>query len=288
MTNFAKRLFGRPHSVSRTNQETTPLGDYILGFCSGSQDARSYAETHLARLIRTLELTPKGQPGDAILEMGAYMQITPALHTVLGYSEVRGCYLGQLGSTDNKSVVSASGEQFCCEIDLFNAEADRYPYADGRFAAVLCCELLEHLAEDPMHMMSEVNRILRPGGHFVLSTPNIAALRSIAAVFNGYHPGLFSQYTARVGGNRSDPRHSREYTPREIRQLFEAAGFRVTNAETGPYGLPSGSKDQREFDWVLPLLQEKGFSTEMRDDVIHIVGSKAGPVRDRYPAWLYV
>ena len=37
------------------------------------------------------------RPGDRILEMGAYLQITPALRSKLGYGEVRGCYYGARG-----------------------------------------------------------------------------------------------------------------------------------------------------------------------------------------------
>ena len=35
--------------------------------------------------MRTLEMTPAGDPAESILEMGAYMQITPALKFKLGY-----------------------------------------------------------------------------------------------------------------------------------------------------------------------------------------------------------
>src|SRR5262249_22275212 len=97
-------------------------------------------------------------------------------------------------------------------------------------------------------------------------------------------PGLFSQYTARMGGNRSDPRHAREYTPREIHQLMEAAGFSVQHLETGPY--PAKRPD--EHDWVLPILRAQGQSTELRDDTIHAVGRKERAVQERYPNWLYV
>jgi SAM-dependent methyltransferase len=203
------------------------LAEYILGFSSQSPEARAYAETHLGRLVRTLEITPRGLDRDRILEMGAYMQITPALKTRLGYGEVRGCYLGPLGSTDEKTATSSKGETFRCFIDLFNAEADPYPYPDEHFATVLCCEILEHLAENPMHMMAELNRIIRPGGHLVLSTPNICALRAVSAVLGGYHPGLYTQYTKRKGGNLAEPRHAREYAPREVSLLLGASGFRV-------------------------------------------------------------
>lgn len=256
--------------------------EYILGFCSQSAEARAYAETHLGRFVQTLKMTPPGEAHERLLEMGAYMQITPALGK-LGYGEVRGCYLGPLGETHEKTVVSSTGESFSCLIDLFNAEKDVYPYVDSHFSTVVCCELLEHLADDPMHLMAEVNRILRPGGSFVLSTPNICALRAVAAVLSGYHPGLYTQYTARKGGNDIEPRHAREYTPSEIEGLFEAAGFSVDLIETGPYGLerPTG------YDWTVDLIKSKGFRTDLRDDAIHVVAKKRGPVKDRYPAWLY-
>lgn len=96
--NLARRLFRFPVSVSATDPTHVPLSNYILGFSSHSPQARSYAETHLARLVWTVDLTPKGGPADAILEMAAYMQITPAFRTVLGYGEVHGCYLGELGA----------------------------------------------------------------------------------------------------------------------------------------------------------------------------------------------
>jgi 2-polyprenyl-3-methyl-5-hydroxy-6-metoxy-1,4-benzoquinol methylase len=55
---------------------------------------------------------------------------------------------------DHKRVVSETGEEFACDIDHFNAEKDPFPYPAEHFTTVLCCELIEHLAEDPMHMMS--------------------------------------------------------------------------------------------------------------------------------------
>jgi SAM-dependent methyltransferase len=282
------RWFGKhsPKELSHSNAEPLREGlrDYIFEFSSQSAEARAYAETHAGRLVRTIELTPPGRSQDAVLEMGAYMQITPALKTRLGYGEVRGCYLGPLGKTHIQEVTSTKGEKFTCPIDLFNAETDTYPYSDGEFATVICCELLEHLSDDPMHMMTEVNRILREQGHLVLSTPNACSLRAIATAIGGHNPALFPQFTARVGGNRTDPRHAREYTPSELQQIFDSAGFVVEHIETGPYQATRSA----ENDWVLAILRQLGQSTDLRDDVIHVVGTKIGPSKDRYPSWLYV
>src|SRR5262249_26149416 len=84
-----------------------------------SPEARGYLDTHQTRLVKTLAITPPGGPEDRVLEMGAYLQITPALRTALGYGEVRGCYYGELGRTDHRTVTSENGESFECEIDHF-------------------------------------------------------------------------------------------------------------------------------------------------------------------------
>jgi SAM-dependent methyltransferase len=240
-------------------------------------------ETHVTRLEKTLAITPPGGPQDRVLEMGAYLQITPALKTRLGYGEVRGCYYGKRGRVDTKEVVSDSGERFECEVDLFDAERDCFPYPDAHFSTVLCCELIEHLGQDPMHMMAEVNRVVKPGGHLVLTTPNIASLRALSAVLQGYHPGFFHAYLQPRDGGPVDARHNREYTPREIRQLFEDSGFEIVLLETGPFR----EEPRPEHAWVANLLERYYLPGDLRGDGIYAVGRKTGPLRRRYPDWLY-
>jgi glycosyltransferase involved in cell wall biosynthesis/SAM-dependent methyltransferase len=257
--------------------------EYILSW-SPDAAAKSYIEAHLTRLEKTLAITPPGGPGDRILEMGAYLQITPALQARLGYGEVRGCYYGSAGRVEPRTSTSSEGEQFSCDVALFDAEKDRFSYDDKYFSTVLCCELLEHLTEDPMHMMSEINRILKPGGHLVLTTPNIGSLRAIAAILEGYHPGFFPAYIrAPEDGAEPEARHNREYTPKEIVLLLLDSGFEVTLLETGPF------RDEPKPDqaWVRHLLRRYELSQDLRGDGIYAVGRKTGPVRERYPAWLY-
>ena len=260
-----------------------PWAEYILGYAGGSRERLDYTRTHLTRLVRTLEITPPGAAGDRILEMGAYLQITPALKHLLGYGEVRGSYLGQRGQIDRRKAVSASGESFSCDIDLFDAERDAFPYPDGYFATVLCCELLEHLYHDPMHMMGEINRILRPGGALVLTTPNLCSLRAVEAILLGYHPGFFHQYIRPNEHGEIEPRHNREYAPRDVALLLEQAGFEIARLETGPYL----SEPSARGEWVVNLLQRYDLSGDLRGEAICAVGRKTGPPKCRYPAGLY-
>ncbi len=248
------------------------------------EPGRQYIETHKTRLAKTLEMVPRGGPGQAVLEMGAYMQITPALHFELGYEFVRGCYYGPAGKTDHREVSAADGKRFACEIDLFDAEKDPFPYEADSFDTIVCGELLEHLTADPMHMMSEINRILKPGGALVLTTPNISSHRALHAILHGYHPSFFPAYILpRQEGEESEARHNREYSPKEVYQLLWEGGFEITRLESGEFL----DQPHPEQHFIHHLLRTYHLPTELRGDGIYIVGRKTGTVRNRYPNWLY-
>src|SRR4051794_9616933 len=151
-----------------TEVEPTPaprhLYDEIKAFLRSvdvpNEDARTYREIHIERIARTLSMVPPPSRTKRVLELGAYMQMTPALQCVLGYEEVRGAYFGTLGRVDTKTITVGGKEVFRCYIDLFDAEKDRFPADDARYDAVLACEIIEHLLHDPMFMLLEINRVL--------------------------------------------------------------------------------------------------------------------------------
>jgi SAM-dependent methyltransferase len=190
--------------------------------------AREYLEIHISRIARTLTLVPPPRGSKRVLELGAYMQMTPALQCVLGYQEVRGAYFGPLGRTDKKAVTVRGQEVFRCFIDLFDAEKDRYPYQNERFETVLACEIFEHMLHDPMHMLIELHRVLDEGGTLILTTPNVASYLAVARVLEqSGNPQIFSKFAYPLGefADTEIP-HVREYTPAELREAVESAGFR--------------------------------------------------------------
>jgi SAM-dependent methyltransferase/glycosyltransferase involved in cell wall biosynthesis len=256
---------------------------YIRRWIAPSAASEDYFRTHRQRLARTLQLVPAGAKDARILELGCYLEITPALRNLLGYGQVRGAYLGTPGESVRGKAASRDGEEFECLIDLFNAETDTFPYPDGYFSTVLCCELLEHLERDPMHMMSEIHRTLKNEGTLVLTTPNIASLRAVAQCLKGAHPASFRRYTRVKFGGEAEPGHSREYTPDEIRLLLADAGFVPLSVETGAYG----DTTLEDPSWVEPLLQRLKLSTGLRGDCILAVARKESIARKRFPVWLY-
>ncbi|MBI4443119.1 MAG: glycosyltransferase [Acidobacteria bacterium] len=258
------------------------LEDYIAGFSHASKEAEDYVLVHRKRLVKTLQITPGGTDQDRVLELGCYVQLTPALSKYLGYGQVRGTYYGPAGNSALQHARSVCGETFSCLVDLFDAERDSFPYPDGHFRTVLCCELIEHLATDPMHMMAEINRVLCPAGHLILTTPNIVSLRSVQAVVHGYHPALFHSYIKPKADGTVDPRHSREYTPGEISLLMQISGFEVELLETGDYnGAETNPQDVPEW------LRDTPVRVQWRGEIIYCRARKAGPVRQRWPKEFY-
>jgi SAM-dependent methyltransferase len=246
--------------------------------------ARGYLEIHIPRIGRTLGLVPPPKSSGRVLEMGAYMQMTPALQCVLGYKEVRGAYFGTLGRTDEKSMKAGGKEVFHCFVDLFDAERDRYPYPDGHFETVLACEIFEHMIHDPMHMLLEMNRVTEDGGSLILTTPNVASFTAVARVLEqSGNPQLYSKY-ADPRGEYADTEipHVREYTPKELREAVESAGYEIQNLFTEV--IPGYGTDT----WVPDFLKRNGYSADFRGEQMYCIARKrAGRGVVRYPGFLY-
>jgi SAM-dependent methyltransferase len=236
-------------------------------------------DVHLPRLVRTMTLVPKPAGVRRALELGSYMQMAPALHALCGYPEVCGADFGQLGRSVRKSVALAGGE-FTCDIDVFDAERDRFPYPDAHFSLVLCCEMLEHLMRDPMHMMLEIRRILEPGGKLLLTTPNCAGLTCIANLLDGRdNAQVYSRYRRT---KPDDPPHVREYTAYEIAELMSAAGFKTEQLFT------ERIEGRDQAAWVHELLERNQLDTSLRGEQTYCIATMSSDLpANRYPAWLY-
>lgn len=105
------------------------------------------------------------------------------------------------------------------------ADPSRLPFEDSSFDSVISFEVLEHLF-DPMSVMREAERVLRPGGTMIVTVPNVAFLRSRIQMMRGiWNP---------LGDDRSvsepwrDP-HIRFFTINSLRSLMSQAGFNVVD-----------------------------------------------------------
>ncbi|MFE2780324.1 methyltransferase domain-containing protein [Streptomyces massasporeus] len=114
------------------------------------------------------------------------------------------------------------------------------PFASGSADAVLFSEVVEHLV-DPDAALDEIRRILRPGGHLMLSTPNLAAWYNRGLLLAGVQP-VFSEVSLRGIHGRPGKEvvgHLRLYTARALKKFVAASGFTVVRLEGAPFhGVP--------------------------------------------------
>jgi SAM-dependent methyltransferase len=289
------RFFQSARSQTKPEQSSTPdsrpamprhgeLRDFVLSLDSPDEGNRRYLDIHQDRIATTLSLVPPPFQTHSALELGAYMQMTPALGCVLGYRNVRGGYFGPLGKSDRKQSTVGGKVVFECWVDCFDAEKDTFPYQDGSFDCVLACEIFEHLLHDPMHLLVESNRVLVEGGALILTTPNVASATAVKRTLEmSGNPQLYSKYADPRGEYaETEVGHMREYTPGELTAAIEAAGFKISWLFT------TYAPGYHSHTEVLGILERLGYATALRGEQMYCVAEKrvALPIT-RYPEFLY-
>jgi len=103
------------------------------------------------------------------------------------------------------------------------------PLPDAAFDLVTSLEGIEHV-ENHFLMVRELGRVTKPGGHLIISTPNICNLEDR---LNFLARGAFYRFISRAemerNGNGYD--HQNLITYVELRQVLDWAGFEVLRAE---------------------------------------------------------
>lgn len=108
------------------------------------------------------------------------------------------------------------------------------PLASGGADVVVLNEVIEHLV-DTDAALDELRRVLRPGGHLLLTTPNLAAWFNRAALLLGVQP-VFSEVSLRAVYGRPGhvvAGHLRLFTRRALHGFVTGAGLtdvRITGA----------------------------------------------------------
>lgn len=266
-------------AAEREHSGAAALEEYLRKFLSASTNEQSYFETHVHRYVATLEQLPRGTAAMRLLELGAaFHHLTPALQRFSGYGEVRCTDIWTGTVQETRTITSQTADEtFSFTVDNFDLQKQPWPYRDGEFDAVLCCEILEHLHTDPMGLFAEMNRVLKPGGVLLLTTPNLASAHAVEETMRGASPYGYGKFE--LGGKPTD-RHNREYTAAEVARLAVAGGFAISQLRTFDFYWPG----KRE---VLRSLAVRGFPIAGRGDSTFLSARKHSAVQDRYPEELY-
>lgn len=265
MKNDLKRSSGLPR--------TEEIRKYLKGFdfferhVQGQWEGDLYVETHAKRFSETLKFLPELSPGARVLELGAlpyyftilltrFLKIRP---DTLSFFEFEKCE-----SATHVVENTDCGERYEFDYQPLNIETEVFPFPDNSYDLVLCCEVLEHLLINPSHMLYEAHRVLKPGGHVLITTPNALRWDNLFAMIRGAN--IYDRYH----GNGIYGRHNREYSASEVAELLKANGYEVERVETRSV--------------YRPFLD----TFAGRRDNIFALARTAGPARAGFPESLYV
>ena len=132
---------------------------------------------------------------------GAYLQpLLDSAATVLGI--------------DCSSVALERAGRRCPAAELIESEIDReLPLVDNSFDLVWCVDALEHIV-DTQTALSEMRRVLRPGGELIVATPDHRITKRVRLAITGWDR-YFDPFSP----------HLRFYTQRSLRDALESCGF---------------------------------------------------------------
>ena len=155
---------------------------------------------------------------------------TAAGHTAFAFAP----HVAELIATDLTSEMVELCRARAAELDHENvtvqsADAEDLPFDDESFD-VVSCRIAPHHFPNPGDFISEVTRVLKPGGVFVMVDNVVPADERVAKIYNAWE-------------KTRDPSHVRALSVDEWVALCDAAGLEVTLTE-------NAAKEMSFANWV--------------------------------------
>lgn len=198
-------------SCTRDRYETAlKKWDTSNGTTPESQSAARFRQVTERRLRYALHLLGRSSPSPLrLLDVGCSSGALLAVARKLGYSPCGVEIAGKAAETAQR----AGFEVFCGL--LHDA---RFP--DAAFDVITAFELIEHL-NDPLLLLNECSRILKPEGILIVNTPNASSWTAgvMKECWDGFN-------LSSMGG------HVSFFSPRSLAYLAGQCGFRVERLET--------------------------------------------------------
>jgi len=232
------------------------------------------------------------QSGADVLDLGANPYILTYALSRSGYNVSAGGLPAKDQDRSRSGHVRFSLDadtMFAVPVSRFNVEIDRFPYDDASFDVVICGEIVEHLIEGPHNLLFECNRVLRPRGLLLVSTPNAVSFAQIESLIRGRNTHWPFSAQGVYG------RHNRLYTPSELNELLVGSGFKVVDARgiTRPMRREWFSANAwGAAKWGLvraiqQLVESQPRRMKRLSEGIFLIGRKSSPPRLFRPSWLY-
>lgn len=112
--------------------------------------------------LRFIEATGVVTPRASILEIGSGTGVL--LHTL----QARGC---RIQGVEIREDLIEEGRRWLGTLPIQHVEGVQLPFPDSSFDVIMSFDVFEHIPDSDAHL-EEVHRVLRPGGAYILQTPN--------------------------------------------------------------------------------------------------------------------
>ena len=254
---------GIPEDITRLYEAMTSKHDDL------------YFQNHARRTMRTVQVLLDEKPKGKLLELGTSKVIPLLLQELQPELEVHVTDFDLSQKQTGKMSISLGIYNRDVPVYRVDLEQQALPIESETFDYVLCCEVIEHMELDPMFMMSEINRILKPQGTLILTTPNITSTRALWKMLRGMEPHFYMQYRK----TPSYHRHNYEYSVIGLRSVLKAAGFggSIWSEDSFEDPIMEDITRLREIDYPL---------VDIGDNIFAVV-KKHRDVINRYPSVIY-
>ena len=179
------------------------VSDYDDGIWEQVPDAPAAAPAHLLEFVRALG------PARRALDLGCGDgRLTAEIPAAV-----------RVGA-DVSEVALERARARVADADLVRIEPDRpLPFEDSSFDLVVCVETLEHV-RDVQLFLSEVRRVLEPGGELALTTPAHGRASALRILVRGFEES-FDPFSP----------HLRFLSRRSLARLLDEMGFDLRSLE---------------------------------------------------------
>ena len=135
-------------------------------------------------------------------------------------------------------------------IEVVMADLNSYlPYPNDHFDVIHANQVIEHL-NNTDNFVSEIYRLLKPGGYAIISTENLSSWHNIIALIFGWQPFSMANFSKK--GNIGNPfslwkreisnnssllswQHNRLFSYYGLKDLFQKFNFKVEKIKTSGY-----------------------------------------------------
>ena len=257
-----------------------------------SKEIKTYLKFHASRYYKTQKLISNFTNSIAAIPKVLDFGLNPYFSTLLMRKIKMDC-IGLIGgfnldgSIDVKKdtclTTKFKGEQFQINLKCgYNIEKESLPFKDNTFDMVFFLEIIEHLILDPVFVLKEIGRVLKPKGILICTTDNANSLIHLLKLVG--NKSIYWPYNHTSFGDR----HNREYLTYEIDALLKGLGYENVNVQLTnlqPY-LPDESY-KKFFGYLfangltmLPIFnrfKRHVFATAIK-----------GTPKEFYPGWLFM